>query len=298
MYRMQKYEGHGLLTRLRTHLLSPQRWLMAGVVCFGLAVAVGYHQDQMSANSVLARKAGLPPRVMIQDFKSALHTNIMDEMQILAEVDPEKVVEVNVGTASKPQWVNVAPVFAVSARSRPLAVQLLKQGQVRRPAPRSAVARMREDARALLPLVDRPIGVIVQETAGPQGAHPRISGLTPVGDGRNGDLVGIVGVRLADTSLLENAATALAGRGLTPVPDALAMSVYPNGRDAALAIKDLSPILNMLNTLSMLTVLVALALMLRAFAVKPGRRSEPSVQVKAVGAFPPYPGRTGHSQSR
>ena len=215
-----------------------------------------------------------------------------------AEVDPERVSEVNIGTASKPHWVYAAPVFAVSAQSRPLAVHVLKKGHVRRPAPRSAAARMREDARAMIAVLDSPIAVIVQEPAAPQGARPRIAGLTLIGDGRNGDLVRIVGVHLADPSLSETAAMALADRGQMPIPGALTMSAYPNGRDSALAVKDLSPILNLLNVASMFMVCVALALTFRVFTGRPGRQRDAFVQVKAVGAFPPYPNRTGRGKSR
>ena len=91
------------------------------MLCFGAAVVVNYHEDQMAATSVLAQKAAFPSAVAVQSFDPALHSNIIREVHVLAEMRPDQQATLNVGSSQSPRWVNVSPLYPVSVSAMPIA---------------------------------------------------------------------------------------------------------------------------------------------------------------------------------
>jgi len=275
-----------LLKRLRTYALKPQSWLSAGILCFVLSVIVDYHHDQMAANSAMALKVGMPPEVMIQDFDADRHSNIIHEAQLLAEVDLGKTVEMNLGSDARPNWVYAVPVFAVSAEARPLAVHRLLGEKLRRPQPRSSAGDIRAAAQRLESMVDRPIGMLVQETGTLADPSLALFGLTALGSGRSGLLVSVAGARLNAPSLREAAYLKLASAGIVPDKGTIAISPYKEGREQALIVRDVTWLSSVLTAVSLCLVMVAVSLMLRILPNWPKRPNKAFATFEAVSAFP------------
>ncbi len=215
-----------LFKKIKHIIASPRLWLSASLTCFGAAALVGYHQDQMAATTVLAEKIGMPSEVLIQDFDPQSHTNIIDELQILAEVDLASASAANVGSESNPFWLIVVPLYQVSTEALPLARQHLVASRqtVRRPVSRQSAEELSaEESLALL--ADEPKGVIVSEVIdGVTTVSAERLGLDVIGQGKNGTLVRFAGVALGGGTLIDAAAASLKERGIELVRDALMVS--------------------------------------------------------------------------
>ena len=278
-----------MLSRLLHIFVSPKVWLAAGVFCFGSSIVVGYHQDQMAANSVLAQKVGLPPEVLLQNYIPEEHTNIVDELQVLAEVALAGAALVNVGSDDTPHWLAAVPIYPVTSVSQPFVVQYhsAKPNRSRRPMPRANAPLLAKSAKAEESIQRQPLGVILADlNNGASLNSPASLGLAVLGSGLNGPLVRIVGVELHGDKLYQSAADALAMQGINVIPEALMVSPYADLRGAALAVRDLTPIRYALIWSAI--ALVGIALLLRYPISWPLRRRAPAAiqEVEAVHSFP------------
>lgn len=123
-------------------LFSSRSWLTASALCFCVALLISYHEDQMSAHKVLSQKVGEPHEVLIQEFDLDADMNLINEVRVLGEMDPEMHTLVNIGSESSPSWVVVCPIFPVGPETLPLANQYFRtlKGEARRPMPREKAA--------------------------------------------------------------------------------------------------------------------------------------------------------------
>ncbi len=186
--------------RFQDMALTTRMWLSAGVFCFGLSIILGYHQDQVAANNVLAEKVAFPAPVMIQDFHQSKHVNLLNEVQLLGEVALEETVTLNVGTDVAPNWVQMLPVYPVGAASRPFADKFFTTGSPRRPMPRDAQARLARQAEDVRPLEREPMGLIILES-GVSISEAILN--QSLGDGLNGPLVVTTGSLVSGEFLLQ-----------------------------------------------------------------------------------------------
>ena len=270
-----------LLKKIRHIIASPRLWLSACLTCFGAAALVGYHQDQMAAVTVMAEKIGLPSEVLIQDFDPEDHTNIIDELQVLAEVDLASATAANVGSEDTPLWLTVLPLYQVSADALPLARQhlMVSRHTVRRPMARSAAPELEAQAAQ----ADAPLGVIIAETvAGQTTVTTTTLGLEVIGQGKNGTLVRISGVALGGGNLLDAAAASLQERDIGLRQDALVVS--PKSPDVTGL--DLAWLKTSLIWASVLMVLLAAILRSPLRWQFLPKAPEPVEEVQAVRSFP------------
>ncbi len=273
--------------RIWTYVLSPRRWMLAGVACWGLSALVGYHHDQVAASLVLAQKVELPPEVMIQDFDGKLHSNILNELQILAEIDVAHAERMNTGNAERPHWVHVVPVFAVSAGSRPFAMQRLKSGQLRRPVPRHASEKIGIAARQMRSYVDRPMAAMIVATDSVSTPTLEQLGLTPITEGDSGMLVAISAASLAPSSTVDDALGMLEHDGLVPTQSAFGIAHRVDARSPAAGLGKMSRIVDLLTWMAVFLVGGALAMLLTLRSGWDRRgRARPAV-VETVSAFTP-----------
>ncbi|NNE82097.1 MAG: hypothetical protein HKN18_17645 [Silicimonas sp.] len=278
-----------LISRLSHIIFSPRVWLAAGVFCFGSSIVVGYHQDQMAANSVLAQKVGLPEEVLLQDFIPDVHTNMVDELQVLAEIGMSKATRINVGSDENAKWVGLVPIYAVSTVSEPFLAQraAVASGKPRRPMPRANAPLLAKSAIATRMLERQALGVIMADLNGDATLlRPADLGLPVLGSGLHGPLVRIVGVELEGATLFDSAAVAMERQGMGIIPGALMVSPYSDPRATELAIRDLAPLRQALIWAAILLVGIALIARVPLAQLIHRPRKESVEEVPSVHSFP------------
>jgi len=214
---------------------SPRWWLSAGAGFFLLSVLVGYHQDQISADSVLAGKIGVPPLVRVQDFNEDQHSNLLNEVQLLGEAALEHAVVVDLGTAGSPQLVQVVPVYPVTTASAPMALWYLRTvyDAVRRPVPRSLAFTMAEASEGLEAMERKACVFLISEG--------RVADdISVIGEGLNGPLVSLFGAETGGGELSVAARAALADRGLSITDDVQVIALYAGGKRPTSPVQDFS----------------------------------------------------------
>ena len=278
-----------MLNRLRNIVFSPKPWLAAGVILFGASAVVRYHEDQMAANSVLAQKVGLPSEVFLQDFSPDLHTNVVGELQVMAEIDLEGAAYINVGSTDNPQMVGVVPLFAVSRLSQPFAEAFLAEsrGAARRPMPRPAASLMENASDATRILETQTLGVAVIDLAKGQSIHTlRSLGLSDLGEGLHGPLVRIVGVEIYGATLTDSATAALAKQGTIIAPHLPMLSPYTDPRATVLAVRDMTPISQSLSWVAILIVGISVVLRFPMPELLQRSKEETIKEASAIHSFP------------
>jgi len=274
---------------LRKLIVSPKPWLAAGVILFGSSAVLSYHEDQMAANSVLAQKVGLPSEVYLQDFSPDAHTNMVGELQVIAEIDVDGTAYINVGSADVPHMLAVVPLFAVSRLSQPFATKFLwdSRGAMRRPMPRSIAPLLADLSEATRLLEGQTLGVAVIDLAeGQRIGSLRSLGLSVLGDGLRGPLVRIVGVEIDGDALIGSATEALAKQGIAIASDVPMLSPYSDPRATVLAVRDMTPIRQSLSWAAVLTIFISLVLRIPFPKLFPRLREETIEEVPAMHAFP------------
>lgn len=263
--------------------------MFAGLFCFGVATVVTYHQYQMAANVSLAEKVGFPSKVMIQDFIPGRDTNVLDEVDVIAEAAFDKVASVNLGSESVPRFVEVVPIFPVSTETYPLAKSLVRANKTDpvRPVARSDAPKVSSRVTMLRQIENQPLGYALLEeaTAGQQVANNVIA------IGANGPLVSITGARLTGEALFDNISTAMDGKGVTSAPDMLMISLYQDRRAVQSDGSEFSALRQILTWLGFIFIGMSMmsvcsdfpACMIRRVL---GRKPEEMQEVQAVGAFP------------
>lgn len=274
-----------MFKRFQIMILTPRMWLSAGVFCFGASAILAYHQDQMAAEGVLAKKVSLPPQVLIQNFAPQQHSNILSEVQLLAEAALTQTVTLNIGTEDAAKWVQVTPVYAVGATSKPFAdtYRASEEGNTRRPMPRNRKAELAAEAQSIQRLEHVPMGLVL---IGADYSVEQSGLLNSLGDGLNGPLISITGSLLGSANISQQAAAALAENGVSILNDSPIVVPYQNGMRFAEQVVDYSTARSILEWVSLAMVLMGVAQMFKLFQRPPKPAEAPFQEVAAVGVFP------------
>lgn len=274
-----------MFKRFQNMILTPRMWLSAGVFCFGAAAILGYHQDQMAAEGILAKKVSLPPQVLIQNFAPQQHSNILNEVQFLAEAALTQTVTLNIGTEDAAKWVQVTPVYAVGAISRPFAdaYRARKEGHARRPMPRNRKTELAAEAQSIQSIEQVPMGLVL---IGADYSVEQSGLLNSLGDGLNGPLISLTGSLLVSTNISQQAAATLAENGVSILNGSPIVVPYQNGMRIAEQAFDYSTARSILEWMSLAMVLMGVAQMFKLFQRPPKPAEGPFQEVAAVGAFP------------
>ncbi len=274
-----------MFKRFRNIILTPRLWLSAGVFCFGASIILGYHQDQMAAEGVLAKKVALPPQVLIQDFVPKKHSNILSEVKLLAEAALTQTVTLNIGTESAAKWVQVTPVYAVSSVSKPFAdtYQAMAEGEARRPMPRSRKAELAVEAQTIQRLEQVPMGLVL---IGSDYSVGQTGLLDSLGDGLNGPLIAVTGSLLESSNITQQAGAALAENGVSILEDSPIVIPYQNGLRIAGQVADYGTARSIMEWVSLAMIVMGVAQMFNLFQRPPKPAEVPFQAVAAVGVFP------------
>ncbi len=275
--------------KLRNIALSPRMWLSAGLFCFGAATVVTYHQDQLAANVVLAEKVGFPSQVMIQNFIPERHTNVLDEVDLLVEAGFGEAESVNLGTPDAPHNVDVVPIYSVSNEAFPLAMSVLRGGDLEqhRPVSRADAGKVAKRVSRLKTMEQQPLGYALFDST-TQGSM-EID--TAHGLGKNGPLLSITGALLRGDTLFARISTAMEARGVASFPDMLMVTPYQNRNMVVADGSEYNWLRSSLIWLGFLFAAFSLMsfssdqsiALIRRFKRKP---VQPVQDVVAVGAFP------------
>jgi hypothetical protein len=269
-----------LVERFLKIFQTPRLWLTAGVVCFAASIIVGYHQDQIAADSVLAEKVPSPPVVLIQDFDPGLHSNLLREVRFLAEADVSRSIRRNVGSESVSKIVEIVPVFPVTSISAPLAASVLNQDAPRRPVGRSAVPALRAAAQGLSAIERTPVGLILSEAS-------VADDLVMIGDGLNGPLVEFFGAEIGNGEIFSRAVDEFSGVGLYLMDDIPVVWLYPAGERPLASARDFTFVRNALLLAVFISVVAgALLAALRRHRERIASKQQTFEEVPAVGEFP------------
>lgn len=256
-----------VVDRLLKYFQTPRLWLTAGAVCLAASVLLGYHEDQVAADSVMADKVPSPSAAFIQNYDPATHSNILREVRLLGEVAFGQSTRVNVGSETAPKMVEVVPVYAVSEVSAPIAAATLAGEGA--PVAGPAIVGMEDNT---------PLALAVSE-----GLAENF--LIPLGKGRNGPLVSLFGATIGNGEVFQATARALARDGVSLMPGMPVVWLYPGGTRPHATSKDYSTLRQMLDML-----VIAMVLTGGLLAVLPSRPKRPAPEsfqeVPAVGEFP------------
>ena len=269
---------------LKNLLLSPRLWLSAGVLSLGVGIVIGYHQDQMAAQNALAQKVALPAQVIIQDFSSDRHENLLNEVHVLAEAALDRTVRIDVGDENSPRLVDIVPLFPVSRQSLPIATSILTT-DIRRPVARALAPQLAERNKILASAETILVGLMVFEA----DQDREVIGFEHLylAQGSNGPLVDLTGVHVGASAILQQAAGPLAANGIRITSGTFVVSPYLHGRLSGPEFIDFSALRHTLFRMSVLMITFGLALLFSLLpSIKTKKKAEVSYEVKAVGAFP------------
>ena len=274
-----------MFERFRNMILTPRVWLSAGVFCFGASIVIGYHQDQMAAEEVLAEKVSLPTQVLIQDFDRSAHSNILNEARLIMEAALTETITLNIGSVEEASWVQVTPVYAVGATSKPFLAKYLADSREveRRPMPRDRQEELAAEASNLRPMEKEPMGLVLIDARTPVAQSGLLNSL---GDGLNGPLVAITGALLQGEWISQQIVAALAENGISAMKDIPILVPYPDGHRLAATNADYSGIRNTLEWVSLAMILMGVAQIFNLFQRPEKPVAAAFQEVQAVGAFP------------
>lgn len=259
---------------------TPRWWITAGLGTFLLSILVGYHQDQIAADSVLAGKVPLPPLVQAQEFDRSVHSNLLREARLLGEAATRDAIVVDIGSSDVPRLVQVVPVYSVSEESAPMAIWYQRSiyDAVRRPVPRSSAPSIAAEIDALRATERTAIGLLISEGRATDD-------LNIVGPGVNGPLVSLLGAETGGGNIRTFASAALNERGVMLAEDVPVIALYPAGQRPQAPIHDYSAPRRVLEILALALLAIGLLKLLPPITIG---RSTPDdfEEVEAVGDFP------------
>lgn len=261
-------------------LRAPRLWLSASVVCFATWILLGYHQDQIAADSVLAEKVSYPSKVMIQDYDPGRHSNILREVHVLAEADLSRAIRQTIPSSGAARTIEIVPVFPVSRISAPLAATLLRGDGPRRPRGRADAQVVEREMDAMRAIETTPVGLIVSEGSVSDD-------LIEIGEGLNGPLVTLLGAEIGNGDVFDQAAQTFADGGISLLSGIPVVWLYPKGSRPVAALEDFTALRNVLLSAA---VILALAGGVLAFVAAnrkdTGEMDDAFEEVAAVGDFP------------
>lgn len=98
---------------LKNLLVSPRVWLCAGLLNFGIGIAVGYHQDQLAAQNALAQKIALPFHEIVQDASSSRDVRRLNEVSGSENSDYSEMRRILFGTSAMMILLGLALLFSL-----------------------------------------------------------------------------------------------------------------------------------------------------------------------------------------
>ena len=255
----------------------PRFWMTLGVVLFVAAMGLSYHNDQNLADRTLATKVNLPEPVRIQDFDRSKNTNLLGELQLLAEADISRSVVETFTSEDVTETYLLLPVFAVTegAEARAQSVVDPINATPHRPVPRDA----RSSPTA-------PLAVLVYDLTEISSELRSIEalGFTRLGRGFAGELVVLSGLAFRRSLLSESTPQGRIGaaaRRAFDLPDeAMVPLIAPYvARRAAPDGADMTDARNLLASLASVALLFGLSLFVRGHAKRPVGQKAPRVRV-------------------
>jgi hypothetical protein len=272
-------------------LLAPRIWLTAGAFCIGSSMVLGYHEDQLAASRALAQKVGLPDQVMIQDFRVETNSNLVDEVHVIGEISLRRATRANIGTEATPRWVQIIPIYPVSAEGLPLAEARLAMlhGHARRPMPREQAVELADARIESANATPAPLGLVIREGNTDDRTELVASDIasTVLGQGEFGPLVEIMGAQLYGMSLASSVGKVLAAVGIDSTAAPLMISPYSKGRESALATPDFSNLRSLLAAAASFFIACGLGAVLASFVPRTVKgQKQTTDNVAASGAFP------------
>lgn len=257
-----------------------------GVVLLIAAMGLNYHNDQTLADRTLATKVDLPAPVRIQDFSRTANSNLLGELQVLAEADISQSALKSFPFDDTVEKYLLLPIYPVTEGANARARTAIDPDDMRphRPVPRRA--RIAQDD---------PLAVLVYDVTETH-LRPRTIetfGLTRLGRGFNGDLVLIGGVAFTRALLSEGATQGqleIAARDAFDLPaDAAVPLIAPHVTyRLAPGRTDMTNARNFLASLASMALLFAVSLLFREISGRPAER-------KSMGAR--RPNQTGSRPS-
>jgi len=275
-----------LVSQVMTWIGVPRFWMTLGAVLIIAAMGLTYHNDQNLADKTLATKVNLPDPVRIQDFDRASNSNLLGELQVLAEADIDQSVLHQFGEGDLQESYLLLPVYPVSEGSFVRAASFINE-QSRRPH--------RPVSRASAANKDTPIAVLVYDMTD-KILRPRDAeafGLTVLGRGFNGDLALVSGVAFSRAFLAEGTTRQeveiaarveynLSGSQAVPlIAPFIALRATPRRADMTEA-------RNLLGSVGTIALLFGLSLLARGFSKHP-------IVLKSSGLRKPNQTGTGQS---
>ncbi len=264
-----------LVSVLKNWIGAPRFWLTLGTVLIVVAMGLTYHNDQNLADKTLASKVDLPKPVRIQDFDRATDSNLLGELQMLAEIDMGKSVLRQFSEGETQETYLLLPVYGLSAGSRARSDMFIlgAAAQPHRPVPRP-VQRLGGDRFAV------PIAVLVYDMTdtAPRPTDAEALGLRVLGRGFNGDMVVISGVAFSRVLWAEGtsrADVAIAAReifGFSADHTVPLIAPYRTLRDATGG-ADMTEARNFLAAAGFVALLFGLSLLVRGHPKRPHSRT-------------------------
>lgn len=220
-----------MFARIKSIATSAQTWLIGGAVAVAASFLLDYVHVQRVADRALALRQGPPEAVAIEVFDPAVNYGVAREMSVLAQIAFDQPIVVTMDDAGDATPTVLYPLYAQMGRDRTA------------------------------------LGVLVQI---PAGSGTQIDGRALVddirGQGAIGSLVRVTGRKIASDEYRLIVQGAVAAHGGTLAGPFHAIEAFPEGRTAALALPEETPIASLLFWTGVAMGLFALAISLRDVA--------------------------------
>lgn len=208
-----------------------------------MSLLLVYHQSQVVAQQTLAEKMALPPEVMLQDFSTQDHSNMLNEARLLGEAALDRAVMMNIGTEDKPNWVQVIPFYPVSVKSLITAFQYLENSTIQ-DMPTETKQRLAASAWQIQKMQDMPMAMLLVETG--MSIEQTIMH-NFIGEGKHGPLVAITGSTVRARTITAQAVEAFIVSGTKIMSDMPMVLPYPNGQRVSAPSQDYSLLRSIFN---------------------------------------------------
>ena len=267
----------------------PKLLITFTALCFGSAIILEYHEDQIAANKVLAQKVKVPEAVALQDFDVQGNSNAINEIHLMAEVKPERQVILNIGNADTARWVHVMPLYAVSPDAMPLVEAHINEHSTtpRRPVPRADAMLVAQQSNLSVVRTAQPMAFAIREIPGGDLTDFKLGILgESFGTGSIGDLVEVIGARLSSAELASQMTSSLAPYGVEVTRESFFVEPFEPGHKGTYVVPDYSFAQSVLVITGAVLSLITMAFM---FGILPWKKRQPPVRpqnVEAVGHFP------------